>query len=747
MMMKNLFETRLITILPCLCIIMVSLTAIASAGDALQPGQLDIDPPTLVGLGYEWWMSGDDNRNATLKAEYRKEGDESWRAAPEPVYSDGSVKRNDYAEFDSMNLEPHFAGSVIDLQEDTAYEVRLTISDPDGIEGDSEKIFTARTRREPQPFSGGRTLDVYPESNGKTTLSEILPQLQPGDTVRLHAGTYSPPPITNSEIEIKKADEQPAESTGEVRHVYPPGYKGPKEEPHYKTFNEAYHGHDWNADFMFQILPLAAKPGDTIVLHAGTYKANRFNYRDPIGLWQHGTYYLTRKATADKPITIKAAGDGEVILAGDDCYQLIDAEASEHHIIEGLTLVNAFIGIRAGTPGKISAKGLKIRDCKIIDVRHGVIAGDEKPDVVNVELTEGAYPDRYEGTYVIAAKGTAEKPISFIPAGEGDVIFDGKGNYCLFDVMASENLIFQGLTFRDTFIAFDAGRLEHIGAKGLTVKQCRLEKIQSGILGLDGECRDFTIVDNVMIGRLPEGGFGFQEGSHSGYAVNLCGSGHSVGFNYAEGFWDIFNVSTSSTSIPGQRAYNMDFYNNDLRRGADNIFEIDGTLWNTRFMRNRCASAGSFAFSIQKTLIGPSYYLRNILAYTKRNTFKCTGGSSGFNNMHNTTFNPPRLAGEPLNNFLGPDKKGGIPDNNLQPKPEHFANLPREFFTLEFPDIQRLDPAELDFSLAEDSAAVDSAVLIPGINDDFTGEGPDIGALEAGKPVPHYGPRTQKINK
>ncbi len=721
--------------------ILMSAASLGFAQNTLQTGKLEVDPPTLIGGGFQWWVSGDDDRNATLEVDYRQQGKAEWRPAPEPYYSDGRVKRNDYSEFESLNLDPHFAGSLIDLQEDTVYEVRLTLSDPDGIEGDSEKVFTTRTRREPQPFPDGRTIDVYPDGSGKTTLAEVLPQLQAGDTVRLHAGLYSPPAITAPALDNRESTEPPTEPTGEVRHVYPPGYQGPKQEPHYKTFNEAYHGHDWNADFMFQILPLAAKPGDTIVLHAGTYKANRFNYRDPIGLWQHGTYYLTRKATADKPITIKAAGDGEVILAGNDCYQIIDAEASEHHIIEGLTLINAFIGIRAGTPGKASARGLKIHDCKILDVQHAVVAGDEKPQLIKAEVTDGAYPDRYEGTYVITAKGTAEKPISFIPAGDGDVVIDGKGNYCLFDVMASEHLIFKGLTIRDTFIAFDAGRLEHMGAKGLTVKQCRLENIQHGILGLDGDCRDFTILDNVMIGRLPEGEYGFQEGSHSGYAANLCGSGHAVGYNYAEGFWDIFNVSTSSTSIPGQRAWSMDFYNNDLRRGADNISEIDGTLWNVRFIRNRCASAGSFALSSQKTLVGPSYYLRNILAYTKRNTFKCTGGSSGFNNLHNTTFAPPGLAGEPINNFLGPEKEGGVPENNIQPKPEHFACLTNEFFTLQWPDIQRLDPAELDFSLAEDSAAVDSAVLIPGINDDFIGDGPDIGALEKGKPVPHYGPR------
>jgi hypothetical protein len=43
--------------------------------------------------------------------------------------------------------------------------------------------------------------------------------------------------------------------------------------------------------------------------------------------------------------------------------------------------------------------------------------------------------------------------------------------------------------------------------------------------------------------------------------------------------------------------------------------------------------------------------------------------------------------------------------------------------------------------LREGSAAVDAGVRLTGINDDFTGQAPDLGAFEVGKAVPHYGPR------
>src|SRR5262249_13722940 len=50
-------------------------------------------------------------------------------------------------------------------------------------------------------------------------------------------------------------------------------------------------------------------------------------------------------------------------------------------------------------------------------------------------------------------------------------------------------------------------------------------------------------------------------------------------------------------------------------------------------------------------------------------------------------------------------------------------------------------PADFDFQLRAGSVAVDAGVRLPGINDDFTGRAPDLGAYEVGRPVPHYGPR------
>ena len=58
-------------------------------------------------------------------------------------------------------------------------------------------------------------------------------------------------------------------------------------------------------------------------------------------------------------------------------------------------------------------------------------------------------------------------------------------------------------------------------------------------------------------------------------------------------------------------------------------------------------------------------------------------------------------------------------------------------------DLQRLySPEDFDFRLAPGSPAVDARMVLPTINDGFTGRAPDLGAYEVGRPLPHYGPRS-----
>jgi hypothetical protein len=70
-----------------------------------------------------------------------------------------------------------------------------------------------------------------------------------------------------------------------------------------------------------------------------------------------------------------------------------------------------------------------------------------------------------------------------------------------------------------------------------------------------------------------------------------------------------------------------------------------------------------------------------------------------------------------------------------------FVNVPK-LDAADVKSIQRVIPRDgLDFRLKPGSAASDRGVALPNVNDGFNGPAPDLGALEVGKPLPHFGPR------
>jgi hypothetical protein len=60
---------------------------------------------------------------------------------------------------------------------------------------------------------------------------------------------------------------------------------------------------------------------------------------------------------------------------------------------------------------------------------------------------------------------------------------------------------------------------------------------------------------------------------------------------------------------------------------------------------------------------------------------------------------------------------------------------------------QAYDPAALDYRLRAGSAALDAGCVLPNVTEGFTGKAPDLGALEFGRPVPHYGPRRRVLSE
>ena len=589
-------------------------------------------------------------------------------------------------------IVPHmFAGSVLDLAPDSAYEVRFVMSDPDGVNGQATKTMTVRTRPEPMPFSGGR-----------------------------------------------------------VFHVYPHGYEGEKQEPAFEGLMCAYNltcaGTDWATAGRPRV-----RPGDIILVHAGLYRYNRYEYTNDPSVNRtvplEGTYYLTADGTPDMPIVIKAAGDGEVTFDGDGNFNLFNVKAADHTYFEGITFRNTEIAIWAGTQFITGSKGLTVKHSRFEDVGIGVFTN-------------------YSGSsnFYIA-----------------DNWFFGRND--------PDHLI--GWAFADTWGRFD---------------------------GVDGQ-----VFPPVMASYV---------------AVKVYGPGHVVAYNYIADFHDGINVETygnpdgsvaegpvNAPKYPppeywDRRPVAIDFYNNYITNSHDNPIETDGSMHNVRVMRNMLINHPSHAFCNQPALGGPVYWIRNIAYNLPGGSTRLTGGSAGVLFYNNTIL--AETSGTPQNahwrnnlilgqnsidpflgqssspvlfsvstntnytssdyNGFGPTPGAAVsfrwnsPPMNIMadyPEPGRTPSLEtREFATLDayrqatgqdqhsvivdysvFENVPRLDAQDvtgiqnlydaddLDFRLVPGSAAVDRGVLLPNVNEGFMGREPDIGALEVGVAVPHYGPR------
>jgi hypothetical protein len=653
-----------------------------SGGNGVVAGELVVEPATLINLGFEWWIEGDDNRNASVAVSYRERGETEWRTGlpllrlhGERVYSESRV------DVVAPNM---FAGSILDLTPGTEYEARFVLSDPDGVRGEAQRTEIVRTRAEPVPYGGGRRF-----------------------------------------------------------HVYPHGFTGQKIEPAFEglmcAYNEWCAGTDWATAGRPRV-----RPGDTIVVHAGVYQYNRYEY--------------TNNAAVNRTTPL-------------------------------------------------------------------------------------------DGTYYLTADGTAERPISIVAAGDGEVVFDGNGNYALFDVRAADHTHFEGITFRNAEIGILAGTQFIAGSKGLTVKRSKFERVGAGVFTNWSGSSGFYIADNVFIGRNDPNhligwagdrwikfrgvdGQVFPPAMASYVAIKLYGPGHVVAYNYIADFHDGINVETygnpdgSVASGPGiedgpkyppreywdRRPVAIDFYGNYITNSHDNPIEADGSMHNIRVMRNMFINHASHAFCNQPTLGGPVYWIRNIAYHLPAGSTRLTNGAAGVLFYNNTILSETAAAGTSNthwrnNLILGENALPAIFDvttftqytssdyNGFRPNREvpvsfrwnapregvvadynrlgHMAELQaREFRTLEefaratgqdrnsvlvdydvFVNVPQLDARDdaavqklyeardFDFRLRPGSAAVDRGTALANVTDGFQGRAPDLGALELGAPLPVYGPR------
>ncbi len=180
----------------CLFIALFVFVHVISAEDASTPGTLKKELPTLHCLGVRWSIKGDQNKNAVITVQYRKKGDADWRDGF-PLFR---TMPNPHG---SNRSKPHtvsggwmFAGSIVDLEPDTEYEMKCSLKDPDG--GEAEKTVSMKTWKEPVQPEKINILHVVPGSGGGAGtekdpikgLAHTQNIAKPGTLFLLHKGTY-----------------------------------------------------------------------------------------------------------------------------------------------------------------------------------------------------------------------------------------------------------------------------------------------------------------------------------------------------------------------------------------------------------------------------------------------------------------------------------------------------------------------------------------------------------------------------
>ena len=634
-------------------------------------GDFWAEPATLVSLGFEWRITGDDNRNASVAVAYRRKGEQAWKTGLpllrlQREVVTGEVPSNGGGRYNKYVAPNMFAGSILNLEPDTQYECRFVLRDPDGVRGAKTKVVTVRTRKEPMPAAGGH-----------------------------------------------------------VYHVYPFNYQGTKQEPAFTGLLAAYYMGSDESDHSRE-LPPRVQPGDTILVHAGVYKDSRFHYGGVdkglpyYGTPFDGTYYLTQSGTPDKPIVIKGAGDGEVVFDGDGNDNLFNLMGGNYIYFEGITVRSTNVAFKLGIKYIAGSSGFTLKHSRVYDVGRVVEAG------------WSGSKDFYIADNVLIGRHEPRRLVGW----NNPAVWGKDPNFpALITSEYAIKVYGQGHVIAHNYIAnwHDGVDIDTYGDPD----------------GTPNELRD----------RVP-------------VSIDIYGN-------------DIFNIADNCIETDGG-AHNIRVFENRCFESAGGAFSAQPMFGGPVYFVRNLAYAGTTG-GYMKLIDTPA----GILIY--QNTVVGVGGARFFgpasnqhlrNNLILTDgWTPTVLTMVTFTNYSSSDYNGVRPDPDAQysfewdsPEfgvPADFTSKPivRKYKTLQdygaatgqdkhsvlinydsFAKVSapnKADPQHLylpedfDFQLRPGSPAVDAGVELPTITDGFTGKAPDLGAYELGKPVPHYGPRSQ----
>ena len=673
-----------------LAVSMLLMTAIGRAqapvsGAAVVPGELLVEPPTLINLGFEWFIEGDDNRNAHVAVSYRRQGERIWSPAlpllrlyGERIYREGRV------DVIAPNM---FAGSILDLEPGTTYEARFEMTDPDGVVGPASRTVRVATRPEPQPAEGGR-----------------------------------------------------------VFHVYPPGYDGPKTDPAFEGLMCAYNtwcaGTDWATSGRPRV-----RPGDTILVHAGVYRYNRYEYTNDPAVNRtvplEGTYYLTADGTPDRPIAIRAAGDGDVVFDGNGNAVLFDVKAADYTYFEGLTFRNTEVAISAGTQFIAGSKGLTVVRSRFEDVGAGVFtnfSGSSHFYIADNTFVGRNDPDHlmaWQGDFWAEVAAAAGQPFPPAMASYVAVKLYGPGHVVAYNYIADfhDGINVETYGNPDGSSAGGEGVLD--GPKyptpdywdrrpvAIDFYNNYITNSHDNPIETDGSMHNVRVMRNMFVNHA----------SHAFCNQPVLGGPAYWIRNIA------YHIPGGSTRLTNGSAGVL-FYHNTILAETD-VAAASNAHWRNNLMLGERVAPAIFSITTFTNYTSSDY---NGFRPNADAEFSFAWNSPPAGVAADFT-RPGHEADVETRRFATLDEYGqatGQDRNSILVDYDIFVNV-RPLDAQDRTTVQQVyDANDFDFGLKPDAIAVDRGVRLPNVNDTATGSAPDLGALETSIAPPHYGPRPKR---
>jgi len=654
----------------------------APAGiNAVKAGELYIDPPTLINLGFEWAISGDDNRNATVEVSYRKKGATEWKIAMPLMRLQGEQVywgRSDTDDHVIKVVVPNmFAGSILDLEPGTPYEARLALNDPDG--GSVTRIVTVATRTDPKPAAAGH-----------------------------------------------------------VYHVYPPDWKGRKEPNSFVGLNCAYNYHCGGGDESMADRP-RVQAGDIILVHAGVYQSlydwySRESSTRPV----EGTYYLFGNGTADKPIVIKAAGDGEVVFDGRGNFNLFNVQKANYNYFEGITFRNTEIAIQAGLQMIAGASGLTVKHCRFENINVGIVtsySGSRDFTITDNVFIGRDDPDHlqgWNGDFWLQFNGVEGQEFPAKLKSYTAVRVYGAGHVVAYNYVAN---------FHDGIDVETYGNPDGSDAvrgpfypprKDWDVRPVAIDfynnfltNFHDNAIEIDGSMHNVRVMRNVML----------NSASHP--FCNQPAIGGPVYWIRNIAYHAPFGVARMSVGAAGVVFLNNTMLSEFLAPTSGNLHLANNLILGEN-ANPAIFAVRTFTNYSESDYNGFGPHPAGKTAYEW--TSPAWGMAQDYHDLLQPT-GPRTLVSREYPTLAAYRADTHQDEHSVMVDYDVFQNV-RPLNAKDVTSIQKIYKIEdLDFRLKSGSAAVDTGKIIPQVTDGYAGRAPDLGAVELGQPLPHYGPR------